>query len=82
MQINAGQHGRARRWSRAIYDAYPDIEGLWYSSSMYKNEPAFALYERAERALAPIPFYHEPLSAPGLLIPLSRIARDIGYDLL
>ena len=29
MAINTGRHDRTRRWSRAVYDTYPDIEGLW-----------------------------------------------------
>ncbi len=79
MAINSGRHDRARRWSRAIYDAYPLSKGLWYASSIYANQPAFALYERAERALSSTPFFHLPLSAPGLYAPLVRVARAIGY---
>jgi len=82
MAINTGRHDRTRRWSRALYDAYPDIEGLCYSSSMYANQRAFAFYERGEGALAPTPFFHMPLSAPGLSAPLDGIAREIGYRFL
>lgn len=82
MAINSGLRGRSRRWSRAVYDAYPEIEGLWYSSSMYANQPAVVFYERAEHALAPTPFLHLPLSAPGLYAPLHGIAREIGYRFL
>lgn len=82
MEINSGQHGRARRWSRVIYDAYPNVEGLWYSSSMYKNEPAFAFYERVEPALELTTFYHEPLSHRGLLTPLNGVARELSWGLL
>ena len=46
---------------------------------MYANQPAFALYERAETALSQTPFFHMPLSAPGLYAPLDGIAREIGY---
>ena len=79
MAINTGRRDRARQWSRAVYDAYPHVEGLWYPSSMYANQPAFAFYERAERSLAETPFFHMPLSAPGLYAALDGIAREIGY---
>jgi hypothetical protein len=79
MALTSGRRDRSRRWSRAIYAAYPDLEGLWYGSSMYGNHLAFALYERAENALAPVPYLHMPLAAPGLSALLSGIARQIGY---
>lgn len=82
MAINSGIRARSRRWSRAIYEAYPDVEGLWYASSMYANQPAFAFYERAEQALSSIPIFHMSLSAPGLYAPLDGIARELGYRLL
>jgi hypothetical protein len=46
MAINTGTRVRARKWSVAIYAAYPMIEGLFYCSSMNANRPAVALYER------------------------------------
>lgn len=82
MALNTGPRGRAQRWSRAIYDAYPDIHGLWYASSMYANQPAVALYQRAEVALTPAPFVHRPLSDPALRNALQRIATAVGYELI
>ena len=40
MAIGTGPHARAQRWSRAIYDSYPAVQGLWYCSSMHANRPA------------------------------------------
>src|SRR6266478_2777884 len=40
MAINSGQRPRARRWSRAIYAAYPTAQGLLYASSMHANKPS------------------------------------------
>jgi hypothetical protein len=79
--INSGPRPRCRRWSRTIYDAYPDLMGLYYASSMNGNEPAVALYERASRALPRSPVVNRPLSDAPLLIPLKRIATQLGYDL-
>ena len=77
--ISSGRRDRARAWSAAIYDAYGDIEGLWYRSSMHGGEPAVALYERAAGALRSQPELHLPLAHPGLEVPLGRIARSLGY---
>ena len=82
MAINTGPRGRARRWSRAIYAAYPALQGLWYASSMYANAPLVALYERAAEALAPAPIVHRPLNDPALRSGLQRLAAAIGYDLI
>jgi RES domain len=80
--INSGPRPRCRRWSRVIYDAYPDLNGLYYASSMNGNEPAVALYERATNALPRSPVLNRPLSDAPLLIPLERIAAELGYDLI
>jgi hypothetical protein len=79
--IHSGPRPRCRRWSRAICDAYPDLNGLYYASSMNGNEPAVALYERASNALPHSPVVNRPLSDAPLLIPLERIATELGYDL-
>ena len=80
--INSGPRPRCRRWSRAIYEAYPNISGLLYASSMNGNKPAVALYERAARALPDAPDFNRPLSDAALLLPLERIASSLGYDLV
>jgi hypothetical protein len=81
MALASGPRPRARRWSRAIYDAYPVVQGLWYPSSMHGNQPAVALYERAQAALPPHPSFHRALADPVLLPLLRRVAIAIGYDL-
>lgn len=80
--INSGPRPRCRRWSRAIYEAYPGVCGLLYASSMNGNRPAVVLYERAARALPEAPDFNRPLSDAALLVPLERIASDLGYDLV
>ena len=80
--INSGPRPRCRRWSRTIYDAYPDLSGLYYASSMNGNKPAVSLYERASKALQRSPVLNRPLSDAPLLIPLKRIAAELGYDLI
>ncbi len=80
--INSGPRPRCRRWSRAIYDSYPNLGGLYYASSMNGNEPAVTLYERTSNALPRSPVLNRLLSEAPLLIPLERIAAELGYDLI
>ena len=82
MALNSGPRPRAQRWSRAIYEAYPDIDGLYYPSSMHANRPAIALYERGVRAFPATPVFHRPLIDPALLSVLRRVAYDLGYGLV
>jgi RES domain len=77
--ISTGPRRRAQRWSRRIYEAFPDVEGLCYPSSMCGGELAYALYERAENTIAPTPSFHRALADPALLTPLEEAARRIGY---
>lgn len=82
MVINSGPRPRAQRWSRAIYEVFPKIEGLYYPSSMVANRPALALYDQATSAMPSAPAFHRPLSDPALLTLLRNVARDVGYGLL
>ena len=82
MAINAGPRARTRRWSRAFYEAFRDVDGLWYASSMHANRPALAFYERAESALPATPFFHRALGDPLLRVMLENAAAELGYDLI
>ncbi len=82
MAIASGQRPRARRWSRAIYVAYPQLQGLYYPSSMSANQPAVALYERALPAVPAKPVFHRPLVDPALRGILGTSAKEMGYGLV
>lgn len=82
MAIHSGSRAKARAWSRAIYAAYPNVEGLRYASSMNANQPAFAFYERARAALPTAAAMDLPLSTPGLMAPLAAAAVRFGYALV
>ena len=82
MAINSGSRATARAWSRAIYAAYPHIEGLRYASSMNASQPAFALYERARSALPTAAALDMPLAMPALAAPLAAEAIRVGYTLV
>ncbi len=77
--IAPGPRNRARAWARAIYDAYPTVEGVWYPSSMHGGHPAVHMFERAADALPADPELDVPLTHPGLLPDLTRAANALGY---
>lgn len=77
--IASGPRPRAQAWARAIYTAYPRLEGIWYSSSMHGGHPALVLFERADSAVPAVPELDIPLSHPGLLPGLTRAAGSLGY---
>lgn len=83
MEISSGSRRRARRWSQAIYDAYPQVQDLWYCSSMDANNPVAALYERAEPALRDAHLrFHASLASPALFVALQHAAARFGYALI
>jgi hypothetical protein len=82
MALTSGPRPRARRWSRAFYDAYAEAEGLWYGSSMHAGAPSVALYERAQTALPASPAFHRALADSTLLAVLENAALELGYGLV
>jgi len=80
--ISSGSKARARRWSRAIHEAYPTLDGIAYPSSMGGGADALALYEAAAAALPPGPEFHRALVDPALSAPLLQAANAINYDLV
>ena len=82
MAISSGSRVRSREWSRAIYDGYPKLQGIRYASSMNANQPAVALYERAQPALPVAPGLDLPLDHPGLAMLISHAARRFVYRVI
>lgn len=80
--INSGAKTRARRWSQAIYEAWPTLDGMIYPSSMAGNADAFALFERANTALPTTPQFHRSLADPALSTPLLSAAEAINFGLI
>lgn len=82
LALSTGSHPRARAWSRAIWSAYPEADGLWYASAMDGGAPAIALYERAIDAVPGAPALSAALSEPGLRVMLARAATKLNDVLL
>ena len=77
--ISSGPRPRAQRWARAIYEAFPELEGLWYPASTRGGGIAFALFERTEYAMPAGPELDLALTHPGLLSDLIQVADRLGY---
>lgn len=71
-----------RAWARALYDTFPDADGLRYESSMHPATAAFALWERAADALPAHPRFHRALQDPELSVVLLNAARRLHYKLV
>ncbi|MFK8032042.1 MAG: RES domain-containing protein [Gammaproteobacteria bacterium] len=82
MKLVSGPRVYAQNWSRGFYDCFPEIDGLYFLSSM-TNRPLVALYERAlSKSVFPdSPEFHRPIDDPLLLRPLKVACLNIGYDL-
>ena len=80
MKLVSGARTDARRWSQGFYQAYQDIDGLYYPSSM-TNRPIIAVYERAlsKKAFPDSPDLHRALADPLMADPLHEACVDIGY---
>ena len=80
--LSTGPHARTRPWSRAPYDAYPDLHGLWYGSSMDGMRSCAALFERAQQAIPPTPAFHRALADISLRALLEQWATELNYRLI
>jgi len=69
-------------WARVIREAHPDLDGLWYRSSMDSGRPAVCLWDPpAGSALPDLPDALLPLDHPGLDLPLARVCAELNYAL-
>jgi hypothetical protein len=79
--IHSGPRSRARAWARELYDAYPELQGLYYGSSMNGHAPAVALNERAQQAMPEQPQFQRALNDDMLVEVLQQIALRLSYGL-
>lgn len=79
--LSVGPRPRAQEWARAITSAWPDLQGVWYRSSMLAGGHCAALWLPAADALPHQPEISLPLSHPSLWGPLALVCERIGYRL-
>ncbi|RVU40966.1 RES domain-containing protein [Lujinxingia sediminis] len=82
MKINTGPRSITRAWSRHFYMAFPEVDGLYYASSMHAHRPCVALYERAMASMPVAPQFRCALHDPVLLGDVKRSAAAIGYKVI
>lgn len=80
--INTGRRDASRSWARSIRGAFPDLDGLWYRSSMNAGKPCVALFDTVTDAMPERPIVSVPLAHPGLAEPVAAAADALGYRLL
>ncbi|GAA3824634.1 MULTISPECIES: RES family NAD+ phosphorylase [Amycolatopsis] len=82
-EISSGPKKITQAWARAIRAAFPELDGLWYRSSMDGGHPALCLWDPpAGKALPLAPDVLLPLDHPGLDVPLGRVCEELNYVLL
>lgn len=79
--IHSGPRSRARAWARQLYEAYPDVQGFQYGSSMSGHTPAIVFNERAQGAMPKEPQFHRALNDDMLVDVLQGIALRLSYGL-
>ncbi len=77
--IHSGTRSRTRRWAQKLYDAYPQIDGLLYCSSMNGNAPAIALFERGAGAIPPNNLIHRELRDSAMASVITMTAHELDY---
>ncbi len=81
-EISSGAKDVTQAWARAIRSAFPDLDGLWYRSSMNSGDPAVCLWDPPAGGGLPVsPEVLLPLDYPGLDLPLARICDSLNYVL-
>ncbi|MGB3442008.1 MAG: RES family NAD+ phosphorylase [Actinophytocola sp.] len=81
-EISSGPKDITQAWARAIRDAFPQLDGLWYRSSMDSGDPAVCLWDPPSGDALPLaPEVLLPLDYPGLDLPLARICESLNYVL-
>lgn len=81
-EINMGDRERARLWSRAFYDSYPDVHGLYYPSKIHGGAVSIVLYERAQHVCPSRPSLNLPLTADVLIHRIENAAADLRYEVV
>ena len=79
--IHSGPRSRVRSWARELYEAYPDMQGVYYGSSMNGHAPAVVLNERAQRAMPELPLFNRALNDDLLVGILQKVALRLAYGL-
>jgi len=79
--ISTGPHAVTQQWARAIVTAFPDLDGLRYSSR-FAGGPCLALFPPAQTAMPARPRLSQPLDHPDLVSHIAAAASRLGYTVI
>lgn len=68
-----------RAWASGIAEAYPELDGLWVSSSV-TNRPVAVLFAPAQAALPSEPEFSRSVAVGETRLVVHAAAAEIGYD--
>jgi hypothetical protein len=83
--LSTGSHAVTRRWAQAIRAGYPQLDGVYWHSSVHPPGRVLMLNERAadEDGIVPMRLvYDEPLDGPFTRLLLAEVRTMIGYGLV
>lgn len=80
--ITSGPRARSQQWAHVIWNTYPDIEGIYYSSSVWPPGRAVALFERAEDAIEAHPRFNRALDDIACAEIVGDAAATLEFDLV
>ena len=70
-----------RRWARAIYTTWPELDGLYAPSTM-TGRPNIVLWNAAADSIPAMPSFSRPLTHPLVWSIAQAAAAEIGYRIL
>jgi hypothetical protein len=70
-----------RRWARAIYTIWPELDGLYVPSTM-TGRPNIVLWNAAADSIPTMPSFSRPLTHPLVWSIAQAAAAEIGYHIL
>ena len=70
-----------RRWARAIYTTWPEVDGLYVLSTM-SGRPNIVLWNAAADSIPTMPSFSRPLTHPLVWSIAQAAATEIGYRIL
>jgi hypothetical protein len=76
--ISTAPHAVTQRWARHIVEAFPDLDGIRYSSR-FADGPCVALFRPARTAMPGRPVVSLPLTHPDLGARVAGATTRLGY---
>lgn len=77
----AAPRSTCRRWARAIYTTWPDLDGLRVPSTM-TGRPSVVMWSAAADSIPETPSFSRPLTHPLVWSIAQAAAAEIGYRIL